>query len=197
MTITAVSLLVALAVLPAALHPIARTHRVTPVLFAASVTLVLLAVTAVVAGIAGPADGVGARIAQCAAVIAAMTGGGAVVRSVLILGGVDPWRSDTPMSTDESMSPVSATPDDPDSAEPLAAPPLRGGRVIGFLERGAVAVTLILGWPEGLAIILAVKGLARYPELREAHAGEQFIIGTFGSVLYAVAVAGTAHLIVS
>ncbi|GAA1463886.1 hypothetical protein [Williamsia maris] len=196
MTMTAIVLLVALAVLPAALHPIARRHRVTPVLFAASVTLVLLAATAIVAGIAGPADGVGARIAQCAAVIAAVTGGGAVVRSVLVLGGVDPWRSDTPMSTDESVSPT-PTPDDPDSTEPLAAPPLRGGRVIGFLERGAVAVTLIVGWPEGLAIILAVKGLARYPELRESHAGEQFIIGTFGSVLYAVAVAGTAHLIVS
>ena len=30
---------------------------------------------------------------------------------------------------------------------------------------------LLAGWPEGLAVVLAVKGLARYPELREARAG--------------------------
>ncbi len=195
MTVTAIALLVALALLPAALHPIARRHQVAPVLFAASVTLTLLAVAAVVAGIAGPADGVGARIAQVAAVIAAVTGGGAVVRSVLFLGGVDPWRSDNGAPGTHTDGQDGDGIDEVDAVS--AAPPLRGGRVIGFLERGAVAVTLIIGWPEGLAIILAVKGLARYPELREAHAGEQFIIGTFGSVLYAVAVAGTAHLIVS
>ncbi len=115
-----------------------------------------------------------------------------MVRSVLVLGGVDPWRSDNGDSSGHEVSSVDA-----DSADLRVPAPLRGGRVIGFLERGAVAGTLTMGWPQGLAIILAVKGLARYPELREAHAGEQFIIGTVGSVLYAVAVAGTAHLITS
>ncbi|SEM36981.1 hypothetical protein [Rhodococcus maanshanensis] len=70
--------------------------------------------------------------------------------------------------------------------------PLYGGRIIGVLERSAVAVAILAGWPEGLAIVLAVKGLARYPELREPHASEQFIIGTFTSVLWSVAVCGVA-----
>ncbi|MDH6281272.1 hypothetical protein [Prescottella agglutinans] len=75
--------------------------------------------------------------------------------------------------------------------------PLRGGRVIGLLERTAVAVSILAGWPEGIAIVLAVKGLARYPELREPHASEQFIIGTFTSVLWAVAVAGVGRALVT
>ncbi|PTR27615.1 hypothetical protein C8K36_104238 [Rhodococcus sp. OK519] len=75
--------------------------------------------------------------------------------------------------------------------------PLRGGRVIGLLERTAVAVSILAGWPEGIAIVLAVKGLARYPELREPHASEQFIIGTFTSVLWAIAVAGVGRALVT
>lgn len=77
---------------------------------------------------------------------------------------------------------------------------LRGGALIGALERGSIFAALATGWPEGLAIVLAVKGLARYPELKapdEAavsvtpHAiAERFIIGTFTSVLWAIACAG-------
>lgn len=75
--------------------------------------------------------------------------------------------------------------------------PLRGGATIGVLERIAVCATLLLGWPEGLAVALAVKGLARYPELRSAiGSSERFIVGTFTSVLWAAACAGTALLAV-
>ena len=78
-----------------------------------------------------------------------------------------------------------------DAGEQTAATgPLQGGRIIGILERAAIAGAIIAAWPEGMAIVLAVKGLARYPELREPHASEQFIIGTFASVLWAVAVGG-------
>ena len=69
---------------------------------------------------------------------------------------------------------------------------LRGGAWIGALERAAVFATLVAGWPEGLAVVLALKGLGRYPELRTETPGaaERFIIGTFTSVLWAVACAG-------
>jgi hypothetical protein len=70
---------------------------------------------------------------------------------------------------------------------------LRGGAWIGCLERAAVYGTLVAGWPEGVAIVLGLKGLGRYPELRnQDHTGtaERFIIGTFTSVLWAVACAG-------
>jgi hypothetical protein len=67
---------------------------------------------------------------------------------------------------------------------------LRGGAWIGALERLALLGTLLAGWPEGLAAIIAVKGLARYPELRtlsgaDTGAGERFIIGTFASLGWA------------
>jgi hypothetical protein len=83
------------------------------------------------------------------------------------------------------------------SAEPSAAEPgslrsagavLRGGAWIGILERLAVFATLAARWPEGIAVVLAVKGLGRYPELRTGHRpglAERFIIGTLVSVLWA------------
>jgi hypothetical protein len=72
---------------------------------------------------------------------------------------------------------------------------LRGGAWIGYLERGAVAATLLAGWPEGVALVLAVKGVGRYAELRETNAPEAFIIGTLTSLLWAASAAGAAHLL--
>ncbi|KHL19030.1 hypothetical protein CLV56_3589 [Mumia flava] len=65
---------------------------------------------------------------------------------------------------------------------------LRGGAWIGALERFAVFGALAARWPEGVAIVLAVKGLGRYPELRtgaSAGTAERFIIGTMVSVIWA------------
>jgi F0F1-type ATP synthase membrane subunit c/vacuolar-type H+-ATPase subunit K len=76
---------------------------------------------------------------------------------------------------------------------------LRGGALIGALERAAIYAALVSGWPEGIAIVLAIKGLARYPELRSPDqpasvtpqaVAERFIIGTFTSVLWSVTCAG-------
>lgn len=78
---------------------------------------------------------------------------------------------------------------------------LRGGAWIGALERLAIYATLVAGWPEGLAVVLALKGLGRYPELRAAEDGvrtgaaERFIIGTFASVLWACGCAGVVVLL--
>ena len=74
---------------------------------------------------------------------------------------------------------------------------LRGGAWIGALERAAVFLSVVVAQPEGLAIALALKGLGRYPELRSgrsAGAAERFIIGTFTSVLWAVACAGLVRM---
>jgi hypothetical protein len=86
---------------------------------------------------------------------------------------------------------------DRDSRTVRAAEVLPGGAWIGALERLAVYAALVAGWGPGLAIVLAVKGLGRYPELRnqeDTGAAERFIIGTFTSVLWAVACAGLATL---
>ncbi|MBA2445578.1 MAG: hypothetical protein H0V49_09635 [Nocardioidaceae bacterium] len=71
---------------------------------------------------------------------------------------------------------------------------LRGGAWIGCLERAGAYTTVVAGWPEGLALIIAVKGLGRYAELRHVDNGtaERFIIGTLVSMLFACACAGLA-----
>ncbi|MEV7428719.1 hypothetical protein AB0N29_03805 [Nocardioides sp. NPDC092400] len=74
---------------------------------------------------------------------------------------------------------------------------LRGGAWIGVLERAAIYATLVASWPEGLAVVLALKGLGRYPELKAEGEGtaERFIIGTFASVLWAAACAAVVVLV--
>jgi hypothetical protein len=108
----------------------------------------------------------------------AVTGGGPLTTSVLSL--VD--RGNTRAQSTQKAGEV-----------------LRGGALIGALERGAIYAALVSGWPEGLAIVLAIKGLARYPELRSPDqpasvtpqaVAERFIIGSFTSVLWSVTCAG-------
>lgn len=73
-----------------------------------------------------------------------------------------------------------------------AAKKLRGGAWIGLLERVSAYATILAGFPAGIAVIVALKGLARYPELKATSAGaaERFIIGTFLSLLLACGGAG-------
>jgi hypothetical protein len=84
--------------------------------------------------------------------------------------------------------------DEAESVEAASEIP-RGGAWIGVLERAAVYASIVAGWPEGIAIVLAVKSLARYPELQAgaaSAAAERFIIGTFVSTLFAAGCAGLA-----
>jgi hypothetical protein len=81
-----------------------------------------------------------------------------------------------------------------------AAGQLRGGFWIGLLERLAIFATIMAGYGGGLVVILGVKSLARYPELRAEDrrgAAERFIIGTFTSSLVAAAGAGLALWLIS
>lgn len=74
---------------------------------------------------------------------------------------------------------------------------LPGGRWVGMLERLAVYACIVAGFPAGIAMVLAVKGLGRYAELAtsepESRKGELFIIGTFASLLWAGLWAGAAY----
>nr|WP_276582347.1 hypothetical protein [Cellulomonas sp. RIT-PI-Y] len=68
---------------------------------------------------------------------------------------------------------------------------LRGGTWIGVLERLAVTGTLLAGEPGGVAVVVAIKGLGRYPELRggdDAGVSERFVIGTLASLVWSGAV---------
>jgi hypothetical protein len=62
---------------------------------------------------------------------------------------------------------------------------MRGGTTIGYLERLSVVIALIAGYPEAIAIVVAVKGVGRFSELAAAEARERFIIGTLSSLLWA------------
>jgi hypothetical protein len=71
---------------------------------------------------------------------------------------------------------------------------LRGGTTIGYLERLGVAIAIIVGFPEALAVVVAVKGIGRFSELAAAEARERFIIGTLASLLWACVVGGLVRL---
>jgi hypothetical protein len=138
--------------------------------------IALVGALAVAAAFAWAATGgVGAAQAGAAlAALAAVTGGGPVATAVL-------------HAADPAAAGVSGGPQDPEI--------LRGGAWIGVLERGAIAATLLVGWPEGLAVVLAVKGLGRFSELRSPAAAERFIVGTLASGLWAAGCVGVAVLL--
>ncbi|MCW2685045.1 MAG: conserved rane protein of unknown function, partial [Blastococcus sp.] len=135
---------------------------------------VLLAVAAAVAWAGGDASDGLAEAAAVVGVLAAVVGGGPVATAVL-------------RAADPAAVGVPGGPQDPEI--------LRGGAWIGLLERAAIAATLLAGSAEGLVVVLAVKGLGRYAELRAPAAAERFIIGTLASSLWAAACVGVAVLL--
>jgi hypothetical protein len=172
-TVVPLLLLAAVSVLSLGLYrelPPVRRKRLRAVV-ALVVAVGLVGPAAALAGRAAPVTGWVAELAATLAVVAAAAAGGPVATALLRLA--------------ENRD---AKPGAPSPADPTL---LHGGAWIGVLERLAVAGTVLAGWPEGVAVVLAVKGLGRYPELREPAAAERFIVGTFGSVLWAVACAGT------
>ncbi|TDP56865.1 hypothetical protein DEU33_0441 [Kocuria sp. AG109] len=156
----------------------------------AAVLLALLVVCAVLlladpGTLAGQAPSLGAvevllLVLGCAG--AAVPGGSVVSAAVLGLA----HRTTIPDG--------SAGPSEPQ--DPERDPVLRGGQWIGLLERAAVFAALLLGWPAGLGVIAAIKGLGRLGQLRGGAGAERFIVGTFASVLWAAAWAGLAWLAV-
>ncbi|PNI07452.1 hypothetical protein CXX84_16625 [Arthrobacter sp. AFG7.2] len=94
---------------------------------------------------------------------------------------------------------LTAAAEPPSSGGAGHAPPvptqriLRGGAIIGILERLGVCLAILTGQPVAIAYIVAIKGLGRFAELKETPvAAERFIIGTLTSMLWA---AGTAAAI--
>jgi hypothetical protein len=151
-------------------------------------TVVALAALGLLAVVAGTVTGSATALARSVLValfFVATLGGGPVTATML-------WLVDRGSSRPDAMR--------------SAGEVLRGGAWIGRFERAAIFATIAAGWPEGLAVVLALKGLGRYSELRggtsrpegtegEAQAppavAERFLIGTFASVLWACACVGT------
>lgn len=88
---------------------------------------------------------------------------------------------------------------DQDASAAVGAAPhtqevMRGGTTIGYLERISVVVAILAGFPEALAIVVAVKGVGRFSELAAPEARERFIIGTMSSLLWACVVGALVRL---
>lgn len=86
-------------------------------------------------------------------------------------------------------------------AEAAAARVLAGSVWIGLLERLTVTLSILAAYPEGLAVVVAIKGLGRFYELREhPWARERFVVGTLASVAWAGVCGllgrGVMHLVV-
>lgn len=129
--------------------------------------------------------------------VVTVLGGSPLVRLLFRL--VD--RSEGRRALDPPTSPA-----DGEAQAPVVGPiqaaesTLRGGYWIGVLERAAIYAAILTGYGSGLAVILGVKSLARYPELRAEEnrgAAERFIIGTFASSLVAAAGAGLTMWVIS
>lgn len=149
--------------------------RTTALVAVVAVQASVTAVVAVLANVDGPVRGLWFWLVIGAALAAALLSGGAMVTTVLALA-------------DASARPAAR----------VQRTILRGGTWIGALERLGLVATVLAGWPEGVAVIVAVKGLARYPELKvgqNSGAAERFIIGTFTSLGWAAVCAGIAHLL--
>lgn len=148
------------------------------------ITVALVAATAVLGAVSDDLDTSGREVAtlvvSLTGAIAVLGGGPLTTRVFTIVDAAEP-------SIGTERHPIDA-----------AARILRGGAWIGALERAAIFASLAAGMPEGVAIVLALKGLGRYPELRNPEdspgAAERFIIGTFTSVLWASACAGILAL---
>lgn len=73
---------------------------------------------------------------------------------------------------------------------------LRGGAIIGILERLAVCLAILGGQPVAIAYVVAIKGLGRFAELKETPvAAERFIIGTLTSMFWAAGIAALAKVL--
>lgn len=171
MNVAAVALLALVAVLGLLLT--AQGERVRPT-WGALCLAFLLALAAALAWAGGSARTSVGEAGALGAVLAAVAAGGPIATAVL-------------RAADPAAVGVSGGPQDPAI--------LRGGAWIGVLERIAVAVSLLVGSADGLLVVLAVKGLGRYAELRAPAAAERFILGTLASALWAAGCVGVALLI--
>lgn len=144
---------------------------------------------------AGGASGPVTALVATGALLLSVVGGYWVTRWVLVLAA----------RTEASEAAASAaSPPGPDGLPPVPPPPgtdgapadrptsetaaavLRGGTWIGFLERFAVTGLILVGYPAGIAILVAIKGLGRYSELQaNTGASERFVVGTLASIVWA------------
>jgi hypothetical protein len=76
------------------------------------------------------------------------------------------------------------------TAENEAAYTLNAGRYIGLFERLLISIGVVTQLWEMLVAVIALKSVARYPELDKRIGAEYFLVGSLASLFWAVLVAG-------
>lgn len=74
----------------------------------------------------------------------------------------------------------------PDDGPESEGEDLEAGSLIGTLERWIVLLLGIVGLWESIALVVAVKSIARFQELKQRAFAEYFLVGTLTSVLVAI-----------
>lgn len=149
----------------------------------------LLIAAALVVVVVAPPSGVSALVGIPLTVLgiaAATIGGNPFTRRALDIATGDRVRE----TADGGILIIAANEADPENTRTL----MRGGTVIGYLERIATVIAIAVGFPEAVAAVIAVKGIGRFPELAESEARERFIIGTLASLLWAGAIGTVLRL---
>lgn len=125
-------------------------------------------------------------------VILSALGGGPVTTAILAFVSRAHQTPTMPAPRDDDAASLTGT-------VTASQPILPGGAWIGFFERLTTTVCLLLGWPEAIAMTLAIKGVGRYPEIAKSNHGpvvaERFLLGTFVSILWAAGCAGVAVML--
>ncbi|MFW5416817.1 hypothetical protein J0910_09365 [Nocardiopsis sp. CNT-189] len=83
-------------------------------------------------------------------------------------------------------------------AEAEEMEPLRGaGTAIGWLERSMTYAFAVAGQPEAVAVVVGIKALARFPELKsnQKRFAEYFLIGSMSSIGFALLVAAVVRVL--
>ena len=124
----------------------------------------------------------------------------ALTRTDTVDGEIPPacGRGRPPPAEDGAATEAAAGRTEPAPAVPgsRARRILRGGAIIGVLERLAVCLAILTGQPVAIAYVVAIKGLGRFAELKETPvAAERFIIGTLTSLLWAAGIAALAKVL--
>ncbi len=140
------------------------------------------------------------------ALAASVLGGGPVTQWVLRAaarsgGSAAPGAPGGRRAAPADPAAVPVPPPPPPTTGPIgteAVKALRGGTWIGILERFAITGCLLAGEPGGIAFVVAIKGLGRYPELREHPvASERFVIGTLASMCWAATLGVVANAVLA
>ncbi|MDO4898744.1 MAG: hypothetical protein Q3965_05480 [Rothia sp. (in: high G+C Gram-positive bacteria)] len=152
----------------------------------AATLIALLVITSLITALPAPPSSPGVRIAIVTAVLFSAAFGGSIPAAFFVgkLHAKAPEETPRPQSIKGRIGPL---PLHAELHNPTREKEVEGGgRLIGIFERVAVAICLVTAQISLLAAIVAIKGLARYPDIKTGHlTAEKFIVGTFVSLLWA------------